>query len=63
MVVLKAQHYFSKESLCRIWIYIMCVLYSMQCQMLESELNSDVLAMCLKNPQDALAIINGHTIV
>ena len=28
-----------------------------QCQMLESELNSDVLAMCLKNPQDAPAIV------
>ena len=28
-----------------------------QCQMLESELNSDVLAMCLKNPEDAPAIL------
>ena len=38
----------------------MCVLYSMQCQILESELNSDidVLAMCLKNPQDVPAIVN-----
>ena len=29
-----------------------------QCQMLESELNSDVLAMCLKNTQEAPAKIN-----
>ena len=29
-----------------------------QCQMLESELTSDVLAMHLKNPQDAPAIVN-----
>ena len=28
-----------------------------QCQMLESELNIDALAMCMKNPQDAPAII------
>ena len=29
-----------------------------QCQMLESELNTNVLAMCLEHPQDASSIIN-----